>query len=44
MNKGDVFTIVDTVEAKNGRVKMYKLKSGLYITTASQYVEDFYQE
>ena len=44
VNKGDVFTIVDTVEAKNGRVKMYKLKSGLYITTASQYVEDFYQE
>ena len=43
VNKGDVFTIVDTVQAKNGDTKMYKLKSGLYITTAKKYVEDFYQ-
>ncbi|MBQ8999844.1 MAG: N-acetylmuramoyl-L-alanine amidase [Clostridium sp.] len=39
VNKGDVFTIVDVVKAKNGTTEMYKLKSGLYITTSSKYVE-----
>ena len=43
VNKGDVFTIVDTVKPKNGDEKMYKLKSGLYITASKKYVEDFYQ-
>lgn len=39
VNKNEVFTVIDTVEAKNGNTKMYKLKSGLYITTSSKYVE-----
>lgn len=43
VTKGDVFTVVDTVEAKNGTVKMYKLKSGLYITTHHYYVDSFYK-
>lgn len=40
---GDAFEIVDEVEAKNGTTKMFKLKSGLYITTSKKYVETFYQ-
>lgn len=42
VNYGDCFTIVDTVEAKNGSTKMHKLKSGLYITASPRYVETTY--
>lgn len=37
-NKGEVFTIIDEVETKQG-TNMYKLKSGLYVTTSKKYVE-----
>ena len=40
---GDAFTIDKEVSAKNGNTKMFKLKSGLYITTSKRYVETFYQ-
>ena len=40
---GDAFTIDEEVEAKNGNTKMFKLKSGLYITSSKKYVETFYQ-
>lgn len=40
---GDAFQIVEEVEAKNGTVKMFKLKSGLYITAHKKYVQAFYQ-
>lgn len=40
---GDVFTVDSLVSAKNGSTKMYKLKSGLYITSAVKYVETFYK-
>ena len=43
VNRGEVFTVVDTVTPKNGSVKMYKLKSGVYITTHPQYVDSFYK-
>src|SRR5690606_39942065 len=37
VKRGDVFTVVDTLYV-NGS-KMYKLKSGTYITANTQYVE-----
>lgn len=40
---GDVFTIDEEVSAKKGNTKMFKLKSGLYITASNKYVETFYQ-
>lgn len=40
---GEVFTVVDTVKAKNGNTPMYKLKSGTYITTNSNYVSVYYK-
>lgn len=36
---GECFTVVETVNAKNGSTKMYKLKSGLYITASPKYVK-----
>lgn len=41
VKKGDVFTVVEKVQAKNGTTPMYKLKSGAYITTSTKYVETF---
>lgn len=40
---GDAFQIVEEVDAKNGSTRMFKLKSGLYITASKRYVETFYQ-
>ena len=40
---GEAFQIEKEVKAKNGKTKMFKLKSGLYITTSKRYVESFYQ-
>ena len=37
VKKGEVFTVVKKLKVGNGY--MYKLKSGLYITTSSQYVQ-----
>lgn len=43
VSRGDIFTVIDTVQPKNGNTKMYKLKSGLYITACDKYVEDYYK-
>lgn len=40
---GEVFTVVDTVKAKNGNTTMYKLKSGTFITTSDKYVSVYYK-
>ena len=39
VKKGQILDVVDTVTAKNGKTKMYKLESGLYITASSKYVK-----
>lgn len=39
VKKGQHLDVIATVEAKNGKTKMYKLESGLYITSSSNYVE-----
>ncbi|MDU6996593.1 MAG: N-acetylmuramoyl-L-alanine amidase [Terrisporobacter othiniensis] len=39
VKKGQHLDVIDTVDAKNGSTKMYKLESGLYITAHSKYVE-----
>ena len=39
--KGDIYTVIDKVEAKNGKTAMYLLKTGLYITTSQKYVQNF---
>lgn len=39
VKKGQYLDVIDTVDAKNGSTKMYKLESGLYITSSSKYVE-----
>lgn len=39
VKKGQILDVVDTVAAKNGSVPMYKLESGLYITTSEKYVK-----
>lgn len=40
VNKGDVYTVVGRVIRK-GSTNMYKLKSGVYITASTKYVETF---
>lgn len=40
LNVGEVFTVVDRVKS-NCSTDMYKLKSGLYVTTSSKYVEEY---
>ena len=37
--KGDVYTIAETVTVPNCSTKMYKLKSGVYITASPTYVD-----
>lgn len=39
VKKGQHLDVIATVDAKNGKTKMYKLESGLYITAHSNYVE-----
>ena len=39
VKKGQWLVVVDTVTAKNGSTKMYKLESGLYITSSEKYVK-----
>lgn len=39
VKKGQILDVVDTVDAKNGSTKMYKLESGLYITASEKYVK-----
>lgn len=39
VKKGQHLDVIDTVDAKNGSTKMYKLESNLYITAHSKYVE-----
>lgn len=39
VKKGQILDVVDTVAAKNGSTPMYKLESGLYITTSEKYVK-----
>lgn len=39
VTKGQWLEVVDIVEAKNGSTKMYKLESGLYITSSEKYVK-----
>ena len=39
VKKGQWLEVVDTVEAKNGKTKMYKLESGLFITASEKYVK-----
>ena len=39
VKKGQFLDVVDTVDAKNGSTKMYKLDSGLYITASTKYVK-----
>ena len=41
LEKGCVLTVINTVEAKNGKTKMYETKSGIYVTTSKKYVEVF---
>lgn len=41
VNKGQWLEVVDTVTAKNGSTKMYKLESGLFITASEKYVLKF---
>lgn len=38
VNKGQWLEVIDTVTAKNGSTKMYKLESGLFITASEKYV------
>lgn len=39
VKKGQHLDVIDTVDAKNGSTKMYKLESNLYITAHPKYVE-----
>lgn len=39
VKKGQHLQAIDTVDAKNGATKMYKLESGLYITASDKYVK-----
>ena len=39
VKKGQYLDVIATVDAKNGKTNMYKLESGLYITSSSKYVE-----
>ena len=39
VKKGQYLDVIDTVNAKNGSTKMYKLESGLYITSSDKYVK-----
>ena len=39
VKKGQWLEVVDTVEAANGKTKMYKLESGLFITASEKYVK-----
>lgn len=39
VKKGQYLDVVGTVDAKNGKTKMYKLESGLYVTTSEKYVK-----
>ena len=39
VKKGQILDVVDTVTAKNGSTKMYRLESGLYITASEKYVK-----
>lgn len=39
VKKGQHLDVVETVDAKNGSTNMYKLESGLYITSSSKYVK-----
>ena len=39
VKKGQYLDVIDTVDAKHGETKMYKLESGLYITAHPKYVE-----
>ena len=39
VKKGQYLEVVDTVEAANGKTKMYKLESGLFITASEKYVK-----
>ena len=39
VKKGQHLQVIDTVDAKNGATKMYKLESGLYITASDKYVK-----
>lgn len=39
VNKGQHLQVIDTVDAKNGATKMYRLESGLYITASDKYVK-----
>lgn len=43
VHKGDVFTVIKEVTAKNGSTNMYQLKSGVYITSSTKYVETYYK-
>lgn len=43
VNKGEVFTVIRKVKAKNGDVEMYELKSGAFITSHPKYVDTFYK-
>ena len=39
VKKGQHLQVIDTVDAKNGATKMYRLESGLYITASDKYVK-----
>lgn len=39
VKKGQHLQVIDTVDAKNGATKMYKLESGLYITASDKYIK-----
>lgn len=39
VKKGQHLDVIDIVDPKNGKTKMYKLESGLYITAHPKYVE-----
>ena len=39
VKEGQHLQVIDTVDAKNGATKMYKLESGLYITASDKYVK-----
>lgn len=39
VKNGQYLDVIDRVDAKNGSTDMYKLESGLYITTSEKYVE-----
>lgn len=41
VKKGQWLVVIDTVKAKNGNTKMYKLESGLYITSSNKYVKKY---